>query len=95
MIIKIKIGEVDYFRIASNIEEWVKYVSEKQFRFPEKKSLCLAGYCKPVKKANDYEFIKINSNGDSLKWSMDGESLEIMQINQQKLEMFMTFMVLI
>ena len=70
---KNKIGEVDYFRIASNIEEWVKYVSEKQFRFPEKKSLCLAGYCKPVKKANDYEFIKINSNGDSLKWSMDGE----------------------
>lgn len=70
---KNKIGEVDYFRIASNTEEWVKYVSEKQFRFPEKKSLCLAGYCKPVKKANDYEFIKINSNGDSLKWSMDGE----------------------
>lgn len=70
---KNKIGEVDYFRIASNIEEWVKYISEKQFRFPEKKSLCLAGYCKPVKKANDYEFIKINSNGDSLKWSMDGE----------------------
>ena len=70
---KNKIGEVDYFRIASNIEEWVKYISETQFRFPEKKSLCLAGYCKPVKKANDYEFIKINSNGDSLKWSMDGE----------------------
>lgn len=70
---KNKIGEVDYFRIASNIEEWVKYVSEKQFRFPEKKSLRLAGYCKPVKKATDYEFIKINSNGDSLKWSMDGE----------------------
>jgi len=69
----IDLKEVDYFRIASNIEEWVKYVSEKQFRFPEKKSLCLAGYCKPVKKANDYEFIKINSNGDSLKWSMDGE----------------------
>ena len=70
---KNKIGEVDYFRIASNIEEWVKYVSEKQFRFPEKKSLCLAGYCKPVKKANDYEFIKINYNGDSIKCSMDGE----------------------
>ena len=70
---KEKLGKTTYFRIARNIEEWVKYISEKQFRFPEKKSLCLAGYCKPVKKANDYEFIKINSNGDSLKWSMDGE----------------------
>ena len=70
---KEKLGKTAYFKIARNIEEWVKYVSEKQFRFPEKKSLCLAGYCKPVKKANDYEFIKINSNGDSLKWSMDGE----------------------
>lgn len=70
---KEKLGKTTYFRIARNIEEWVKYISEKQFRFPEKKSLCLAGYCKPVKKANDYEFIKINSNGDSLKWSMDGD----------------------
>lgn len=70
---KEKLGKTTYFKIARNIEEWVKYISEKQFRFPEKKSLCLAGYCKPVKKANDYEFIKINSNGDSLKWSMDGE----------------------
>ena len=70
---KNKIGEVDYFRIASNIEEWVKYVSEKQFRFPEKKSLCLAGYCKPVKKANDYEFIKIHTKEYSLKWSRDGD----------------------
>ena len=67
------LGEKGYFKIARNIEEWVKYVPDKQFKFPEKKSLCLAGYCKPVKKANDYEFIKINSNGDSLKWSMDGE----------------------
>ena len=63
-----------YFKIARNIEEWVKYVPDKQFRFPEKKSLRLAGYCKPVKKATDYEFIKINSIGDSLKWSMDGEN---------------------
>lgn len=70
---KEKLGKTTYLKIARNIEEWVKYISEKQFRFPEKKSLCLAGYCKPVKKANDYEFIKINSNGDSLKWSMDGE----------------------
>lgn len=70
---KEKLGKTTYFKIARNIEEWVKYISEKQFRFPEKKSLCLAGYCKPVKKANDYELIKINSNGDSLKWSMDGE----------------------
>lgn len=70
---KEKLGKTTYFKIARSIEEWVKYISEKQFRFPEKKSLCLAGYCKPVKKANDYEFIKINSNGDSLKWSMDGE----------------------
>lgn len=71
---KEKLGKIAYFKIARNIEEWVKYVPEKQFRFPEKKSLRLAGYCKPVKKANDYEFIKINSKGDSLKWSMDGEN---------------------
>ena len=71
---KEKLGKTAYFKIARNVEEWVKYVSEKQFRFPEKKSLRLAGYCKPVKKANDYEFIKINSKGDSLKWSMDGEN---------------------
>lgn len=69
-----KLGEPTYFKIARNIEEWVKYVPDKQFRFPEKKSLRLAGYCKPVKKATDYEFIKINSIGDSLKWSMDGEN---------------------
>ena len=68
------LGEKEYFKIARNIDEWVKYVPDKQFRFPEKKSLRLAGYCKPVKKANDYEFIKINSRGDSLKWSMDGEN---------------------
>lgn len=33
---KSKLGEVGYFRIASNIEEWVKYVPDKQFKFPEK-----------------------------------------------------------
>lgn len=71
---KKKLGKTTYFKIARNIEEWVKYVPDKQFRFPEKKSLRLAGYCKPVKKANDYEFIKINSNGESLKWSIDGEN---------------------
>ena len=71
---KKKLGKTTYFKIARNIEEWVKYVPDKQFRFPEKKSLRLAGYCKPVKKATDYEFIKINSIGDSLKWSMDGEN---------------------
>ena len=71
---KKKLGETTYFKIARNIEEWVKYVPDKQFRFPEKKSLRLAGHCKPVKKATDYEFIKINSIGDSLKWSMDGEN---------------------
>ena len=65
--------EKGYFKIARNIEEWVDYLSNQQSKFPEKKSLRLAGYCKPVKEANDYEFIKINSNGDSLKWSMDGE----------------------
>lgn len=68
-----ELREKGYFQIARNIEEWVKYVPDKQFRFPEKKSLRLAGYCKPAKKANDYEFIKINSRGDSLKWSRDGD----------------------
>ena len=66
--------EKGYFKIARNIEEWVDYLSNQQSKFPEKKSLRLAGYCKPVKEANDYEFIKINSIGDSLKWSMDGEN---------------------
>lgn len=45
-----ELREKGYFKIARNIEEWVKYVPDKQFRFPEKKSLRLAGYCKPVKK---------------------------------------------
>ena len=67
------LGEKGYFKIARNIEEWVDYLSNQQSKFPEKKSLRLAGYCKPIKKTNDYEFIKINSNGDSLKWSMDGD----------------------
>ena len=67
------LGEKEYFKIARNIEEWVKYVPDKQFKFPEKKSLRLAGYCKPVKKANDYEFIKIESTGEILQWSMKGK----------------------
>lgn len=71
---KDKLGKTAYFKIARNIEEWVKYVPDKQFRFPEKKSLRLAGYCKPVRKANDYEFIKINSKENSIYWSMDGEN---------------------
>lgn len=69
-----ELGEKGYFKIARNIEEWASYLSDKQFKFPEKKSLRLAGYCKPVKKANDYEFIKINSKENSIYWSMDGEN---------------------
>lgn len=68
-----ELREKGYFQIARNIEEWVKYVPDKQFRFPEKKSLRLAGYCKPAKKANDYEFVKIYSKEYSLKWSRDGD----------------------
>ncbi len=71
---KERLGKKGYFRIARNIEEWVHYLSDKQSKFSEKKSLRLSGYCKPVKKANDYEFIKINSKGDSLKWSKDGKN---------------------
>lgn len=33
---KKKLGETTYFKIARNIEEWVKYVPDKQFKFPEK-----------------------------------------------------------
>lgn len=69
-----KLGEKGYFKIARNIDEWASYLSDKQFKFPEKKSLRLAGYCKPVKKANDYEFIKINSKENLIYWSMDGEN---------------------
>lgn len=67
------LGEKGYFKIARNIEEWVDYLSNQQSKFPEKKSLRLAGYCKPAKKANDYEFIKIHTKGYSLKWSRDGD----------------------
>ena len=70
---KERLGETGYFRIARNIEEWAEYLSDKQFKFTEKKSLRLAGYCKPVKESNNYEFIKIKSIGDSLKWSRKGE----------------------
>lgn len=69
-----ELREKGYFQIARNIEEWVKYVPDKQFRFPEKKSLRLAGYCKPAKKANDYEFVKIYSKEYSLKWSRNGDN---------------------
>lgn len=65
------LGEKGYFKIARNIEEWVDYLSNQQSKFPEKKSLRLAGYCKPAKKANDYEFIKIHTKEYSLKWSRD------------------------
>lgn len=44
------LGEKGYFKIARNIEEWVDYLSNQQSKFPEKKSLRLAGYCKPIKK---------------------------------------------
>ena len=71
---KEKLGERGYFKVAKNLEEWAKYVPDKQFKFPEKKSLRLAGYCKPVNKAKNYEFVKIDSTGDLLKWSTDGES---------------------
>ena len=67
------LGEKGYFKIARNIEEWVDYLSNQQSKFPEKKSLRLAGYCKPAKKANDYEFIKIYPKEYSLKWSRDGD----------------------
>ncbi|MCY7071810.1 DUF2075 domain-containing protein [Streptococcus oralis] len=67
------LGEKGYFKIARNIEEWVDYLSNQQSKFPEKKSLRLAGYCKPAKKANDYEFIKIHTKEYSLKWSRDGD----------------------
>ena len=67
------LGEKGYFKIARNIEEWVDYLSNQQSKFPEKKSLRLAGYCKPSKKANDYEFIKIHTKEYSLKWSRDGD----------------------
>lgn len=67
------LGEKGYFKIARNIEEWVDYLSNQQSKFPEKKSLRLAEYCKPAKKANDYEFIKIHTKEYSLKWSRDGD----------------------
>lgn len=67
------LGEKGYFKIARNIEEWVDYLSNQQSKFPEKKSLRLAGYCKPAKKANDYEFIKIYPKEYSLKWSKNGK----------------------
>ena len=70
---KERLGGKGYFRIARNIEEWAEYLSDKQYKFHEKKSLRLAGYCKPAKKANEYEFIKIYSKGESLKWTRKGD----------------------
>ena len=63
--------EKGYFKIARNTEEWAQYVTDKQSRFSEKKSLRLAGYCKPLKK--DKVFLKVESTGEVLKWSTNGK----------------------
>ncbi|WP_288599512.1 DNA/RNA helicase domain-containing protein [uncultured Streptococcus sp.] len=65
------LGEKGYFKIARNTEEWAQYVTDKQSRFSEKKSLRLAGYCKPIKKYK--VFLKVESTGEVLKWSTDGK----------------------
>lgn len=65
------LGEKGYFKIARNTEEWAQYVTDKQSRFSEKKSLRLAGYCKPLKK--DKVFLKVESTGEVLKWSKNGK----------------------
>ena len=68
---KERLGKKGYFKIARNIEDWAQYITDKQSRFSEKKSLLLAGYCKPLKK--DKVFLKVESTGEVLKWSMDGK----------------------
>ena len=65
------LGEKGYFRIARNIEDWAQYITDKQSRFSEKKSLRLAGYCKPLKK--DKVFLKVESTEEVLKWSKNGK----------------------
>ena len=65
------LGKKGYFRIARNIEDWAQYITDKQSRFSEKKSLRLAGYCKPLK--NDKVFLKVESTGEVLKWSENGK----------------------
>ena len=65
------LGEKGYFKIARNTEEWAQYVTDKQSRFSEKKSLRLSGYCKPLKK--DKVFLKVESTREVLKWSTDGK----------------------
>ena len=65
------LGEKGYFKIARNTEEWAQYVTDKQSRFSEKKSLRLAGYCKPLKKGK--VFLKVESTGEVLKWSKNGK----------------------
>ena len=65
------LGEKGYFKIARNTEDWAQYITDKQSRFSEKKSLRLAGYCKPLK--NDKVFLKVESTGEVLKWSENGK----------------------
>lgn len=65
------LGEKGYFKIARNTEDWAQYITDKQSRFSEKKSLRLAGYCKPLKK--DKVFLKVESTGEVLKWSKNGK----------------------
>lgn len=67
---KKKLAGKGYFQIANSEEEWDEYITQKQTRFPEKRSLRLAGFCKEAKKSNDYEFIKIEPTGKKLQWSM-------------------------
>lgn len=67
----IKNNENNYLKIAESIEEWKSYIIDKQKRFPHKKSLRLAGYCKPLKK--DKIFLEGDSKEDTLKWNADGE----------------------
>ena len=65
------LGKKGYFKIARNKEDWAQYITDKQSRFSEKKSLRLAGYCKPLK--NDKVFLKVESTGEVLKWSENGK----------------------
>lgn len=69
--------EYEYIKIADSEDEWVKYIEDKQRKFPYKKSILISGLCKPKEKDNNklYKFLKLerNDKNKTIYWS-NGET---------------------
>ncbi|AVM67895.1 hypothetical protein C3V36_00610 [Lachnospiraceae bacterium oral taxon 500] len=70
----------NYLKIAETVDEWKEYVLEKWEKFPDKKSVRLSGYCKPVKKSKE----KVKEFIDEMFWTMNGKKWR--SYNEQSLD---------